>query len=147
MNRMNHKQMLATLGRFDRPSFVFALGLSAIPQIAFRVIEPIIHSRGWWSLDIVALGIFFVTLVVVTWRARSVVDYALAVATAASVHTGFFLLWMLDLSKSSPPSDFNPLDDTVGYVGLLLSELALVIALLSLPVFLIRRMKSGATSD
>ncbi|MBK9577661.1 MAG: hypothetical protein IPK50_07030 [Fibrobacterota bacterium] len=128
--------------RFHRSSFYFALMISLIPRLGFRIGEWFLGNRSVYWLDITALAVFFLILVFVTWRARSVLDYLVAVVTSAIVHTLFFFDMSLLDAGHMERDEMVTRSETWSLFVMQLAMLALVIAALSLPVYLVRRLKA-----
>ncbi len=93
-------------------------------------------------MDIAVLGIFVLSLILVTWRARSWSGYFVAVAASAIVHFMLFIEFDIRRARNLEHDEFNILDNTLAFVGFQFGALLVLTAILSLPVFLIRRKKA-----
>ena len=139
---LDHRaEPIGIVGSFHRQNLYFVAALSILPRMAFLFLEPILHAHGIWRFDAVALGIFFLLLILCTWRARSVLDYLVAVSLTSTIHLGFFIPGDIEVARCLKFDEFNILDNPWPFLSLRWLVLALTTALLSLPVFLIRRLK------
>lgn len=141
MSSDHRQQWIDSFVCLSRHRFFFSPGISLIPHIVYRIVRLIL-PREPLPMDIAVLGIFVLSLVLVTWRARSWSDCFLAVAMSAIVHVFLFIEFDIQRARNLEHDEFNILDNTLAFVGFQFGTFLVVIAILSLPVFLIRRRKT-----
>lgn len=141
MSSDHRQEWIDTFVRLIRPRLFFAPGISLVPHITYRIVKLILQRESL-PVDIAVLGVFVLSMVLVAWLARSWSGYFVAVATSTIVHVLLFLQIDIQRARNLEHDEFNILDNTLAFVGFQFGALLVLTAILSLPVFLIRRKKA-----